>query len=503
MVNSDSAEIERKYDVTESTELPDLLSIDGVARVEKSQVFDLDAMYFDTEEFVLAAHHITLRRRTGGDDAGWHLKLPVSHDERSELHEPLGADPESVPRRLREQVAVIVRARQLAPIVQLSTRRTVHRLRGPRGELLALFCDDSVQTARLVGEPLQQNWREWELELVDGDFPLLDAAERLFAVNRVSRSDSPSKLARALGDSVPRHPEPPVVQPGTAGALLVAALREYRDELVLHDPLVRQDQSESIHDMRIATARFRAAVGTFHRLLADDEASMLRAELGWIGHILGAVRDLDVISLRLAGRVRIEAVQQVIGPISERISHQLAEETLAAKSVLLASLDSMRYFRLLDTIDAFLANPRLSESAAGRASDVLPGLIDHRIRALFAAMRAADETIDRPRHDLALHEVRKAAKRVRYGAEVLLPIRPKRAQRLAKIAKQLQDTLGEQHDSVVARHTLERLGATAFLLGENSFTYGRLHHTEQDLGEDAEARYEKLLRRIPKSLRQA
>lgn len=35
MVNSDSAEIERKYDVTESTALPDLLSIDGVARVEK------------------------------------------------------------------------------------------------------------------------------------------------------------------------------------------------------------------------------------------------------------------------------------------------------------------------------------------------------------------------------------------------------------------------------------------------------------------------------------
>lgn len=121
-----------------------------------------------------------------------------------------------------------------------------------------------------------------------------------------------------------------------------------------------------------------------------------------------------------------------------------------------------------------------------------------------SSLRAhADETIDRPRHDLALHEVRKAAKRVRYGAEVLLPIRPKRAQRLAKIAKQLQDTLGEQHDSVVARHTLERLGATVFLLGENTFTYGRLHHTEQDLGEDAEARYEKLLHRIPRSLRQA
>ena len=74
---------------------------------------------------------------------------------------------------------------------------------------------------------------------------------------------------------------------------------------------------------------------------------------------------------------------------------------------------------------------------------------------------------------------------------------------LAKIAKRVQDTPGEQHHSVVVRQTLEHLGAAAILLDETAFTYGRLHRTEQDLGEDAEARFEKLLRRIPKSLRQA
>jgi CHAD domain-containing protein len=503
MVNLDSTEIERKYDVTLSTALPDLLSIDGVARVEQSQVFALDAVYFDTEAFTLASHHITLRRRTGGDDAGWHLKLPVSQDERSELHEPLGADSESVPRRLREQVAVIVRAQHLTPIMRLTTHRTVHRLRGPSDELLALFCDDAVETAQLLGEPLQQSWREWELELVDGDIPFLDAAERLFAVHRISRSDSPSKLTRALGDSAPQHPEPAVTASGSADALLAAALREYREELVRNDPLVRAERPESIHDMRIAIARFRAALGTFHTLLPDGEASMLRRELGWIGHVLGAVRDLDVIAARLAGRLRAESVLQVIGPIAERISHQLAQETSAAKTVLLDTLDSKRYFRLLDTIDALLADPRLSKSVAGAATDLLPGFIDHRIRALFAAIRSADAKTDPPRHDLALHEVRKAAKELRYGAEVLLAIKPKRARRLVEVAKQLQDVLGEQHDTVVVRHSLERLATGAFFDGENSFTYGRMHRTEQDLGEDAEARYEKLLRRIPKTLRRA
>jgi CHAD domain-containing protein len=503
MTNSDAPEIERKYDVTASTALPDLLSIDGVERVEQSEVFKLDAVYFDTEQFALAAHHITLRRRSGGDDPGWHLKLPVSDDERSEVHEPLGTDAQSVPRRLREQVAAIVRSRQLAPVVRLTTHRTVHRLRGTGDELLALFCDDEVESERLVGEILQQNWREWELELVDGRIPVLEAAEKLFAVNRVSRSGSPSKLSRALGDIVPKHPEPAAFAPGTASSLVITALRGYRDDIVHNDPLVRHDYPESIHDMRIAIAKFRATIGTFHGLISDDNASTLRRELGWIGHTLGAARDLDVIAERLAGRLRTEPAAQIVGPIGEWMLHQLSLETAATKSVILESLDSERYFGLLDSMDAFVANPGLSKKAESTAASVLIGSVDHRIQALFTVIRVADETIDRPRHDLALHEVRKAAKELRYAAELLLPVKPNRARRLAKIAKLVQSTLGEQHDSVVARNTLERLGAAAFLLGDNTFSYGRLHRIEQDLGEDAEARYERLLRRIPKSIRQA
>ncbi|MBC7402161.1 MAG: CHAD domain-containing protein [Microbacteriaceae bacterium] len=189
--------------------------------------------------------------------------------------------------------------------------------------------------------------------------------------------------------------------------------------------------------------------------------------------------------------------------LAERISHQLAQDALVAKTVLLDSLDSQRYFRILDAIDAFLADPRLSKSAAGTATEVLPRLINHRIRALLAAIRSALETTDPPRHDHALHEVRKTAKAVRDGAELLLAVRPKRTRRLVQATTQLRDSLGGQHDRVLARHSLKRLAATAFLSGEDTFTYGRLYRAEQDFGEDAESRYEKLIRRIPKSLRQA
>ena len=37
----------------------------------------LDAVYHDTEDPRLAQIEVTLRRRSGGHDAGWHLTLPA------------------------------------------------------------------------------------------------------------------------------------------------------------------------------------------------------------------------------------------------------------------------------------------------------------------------------------------------------------------------------------------------------------------------------------------
>ena len=66
----------------------------------------MSATYFDTEDLDLNRHKITLRRRVGGDDEGWHLKLPVRKDTRQELHAPLdegdtGSVPPGSPLRLR------------------------------------------------------------------------------------------------------------------------------------------------------------------------------------------------------------------------------------------------------------------------------------------------------------------------------------------------------------------------------------------------------------------
>ncbi|NEE10242.1 CYTH domain-containing protein, partial [Streptomyces sp. SID7499] len=82
-------EIERKYEATDDTRLPDLTRAAGVDRTVHHGLTELDAVYYDTADLRLAADALTLRRRTGGADEGWHAKFPVAVGVRDEIHEPL------------------------------------------------------------------------------------------------------------------------------------------------------------------------------------------------------------------------------------------------------------------------------------------------------------------------------------------------------------------------------------------------------------------------------
>src|SRR5215469_10652908 len=91
-MTTDAEEIETKYDAPEGAQLPAMEDLPGVARAVRPEPQRLGAEYFDTHDLRLIRSGITLRRRTGGTDAGWHLKLPVGPNARREIREPLGSD---------------------------------------------------------------------------------------------------------------------------------------------------------------------------------------------------------------------------------------------------------------------------------------------------------------------------------------------------------------------------------------------------------------------------
>ncbi|HUB22520.1 MAG TPA: CYTH domain-containing protein [Streptosporangiaceae bacterium] len=196
-------ETEQKYDAAADFVLPDLSGLEGRVKAKGRQRYYLSATYFDTEELDLIKNRITLRRRVGGPDEGWHLKLPVRKDTRQEVRMPLGeGDTGTVPAPLAAQVEDITAGRPLHPIAILDTERTVVTLTGKAGEPLAEVADDLVTATRLDrpgAEPMM--WREIEVEAAEGAQAgdLLDAAGQALRKAGARRSASASKLGRLLG----------------------------------------------------------------------------------------------------------------------------------------------------------------------------------------------------------------------------------------------------------------------------------------------------------------
>ena len=200
----DQIETERKYDVDAGFVLPDLAGSGGAVSMSQPDVQQLAATYYDTDDLRLIGAHITLRRRTGGDDAGWHIKLPVGGDTRREVHFPLGPPGRTVPGEIAAEVARWSGGAPLRPVARLETRRTVRRLLGKAGEVLAEVADDQVAGSRPdPADPErwrpQDAWREVEVELKGGTPDLLDAAAAGLAAAGARPSRSASKLARVLG----------------------------------------------------------------------------------------------------------------------------------------------------------------------------------------------------------------------------------------------------------------------------------------------------------------
>jgi CHAD domain-containing protein len=498
-------EIERKFDVDELALLPRLNELPGVQAIAEPVTHDLEAVYFDTDALALSSAHITLRRRTGGDDPGWHLKLPLDAGHRREIHAPVGrhveGETDTVPESLTQLVRVYSRDAPLVPVARLCTTRVVHALIGSGGETLAVLCDDHVQAERLIHEPATAAWREWEIELVDGPEGLLDSGQSVLAASGILLSLNASKLARALGDRLPaesaakrRRPTPG----GPAGNVLLASLSEQISVIRREDPRIRQHSAGSVHAMRVATRRLRSVLATYRSLVDSTVVLHLRTELGWLATVLGGSRDEEVLQRRLADLLDRENPGLLLGPIRERLETRSETNADTAQHSLATAVDSHRYFRLLDALDALVAAPPFTAVASQDARVVVPVLVTKEWKRLRRAVRHATNTVPGSERDLALHSVRKRAKRLRYAAETALPLSRKRAARVSRFAQKLQTILGNQHDSVIARDRLLRRGAVdAYLHGENTFSYGRLHALEQQKAAEAEARFWRTWRRRP------
>lgn len=500
--SSTHVELERKFDVPEACVTPSFDGLAAITRVDRPATQTLEAVYHDTAGQDLAANRITLRRRTGGDDAGWHLKLPgnAAHLEaRTEIQAPL--QPE-VPDELRDVVLAIVRDRPLLPVARIVNSREVTALVGVDGSLVAEFCDDRVSACRLGADGAatdEQSWREWELEAAEGQqgpdaAALLDRLTNRVLDAGAVPSGHASKLAKTLGDAPPGRPRQPEDPVHRAVAAQLGRLLEC-------DRAVRDDADDAVHQMRVATRQIRSLLQASEDAfgLADD--AWVLVELRELAAVLGIARDAEVLGERY--RVALESLPPALvrGPVTERLVDGARRRYQAGLRRSLAAMRSTRYFRLLDALDELVAAAAPApEGAAGHTP--VSAKIASSYRKVRKAAKAAQQTTESAEataaeRDHAVHRIRKAAKRLRYVAEATGD------RDVEKRAKFIQTLLGDHQDSVVGRvHLMEQADA-AHAAGEDTFTYGVLFQQEADLALNREEQLDAALKALRASVRAA
>ncbi|MDO5511412.1 CYTH and CHAD domain-containing protein [Corynebacterium sp.] len=377
MSTSTFLEVEAKFAVPDTAVVPDLTRLEGVDAIASTKTHRLSAIYYDTADLRLTRSKITLRRREGGDDDGWHIKLPGVGG-RLEIHAPLGEMVNGryeVPEDIQAQVRALVRREDLHPIAQVDNERVLSTLASADGTPMAEFCDDHVSAWSLLQGGAHTSWREWEIELA-GDNPattvgnpLLQSASQVLVSAGARMSTSPSKLAMALGDSGSAAPLPPFlvdadVDPDSPAAAVIAALKLNRDKLHEFDPKVRRDEWDSVHQMRVATRELRSHMETFNGILGGEELEYIESELKLLAGMLGHARDAEVVEERFLRLLDSEDSDVLDETTREHLRHDMGEEYRRAHRRVVATLNSDRYLDLLDAIDALLADPPVAGAHA-------------------------------------------------------------------------------------------------------------------------------------------
>lgn len=535
--HSTSTEIERKYDVDRQLRLPDLLQIPGVAALEFPGTVTLVAVYFDTDAMDLAQNRIVLRRREGGGDAGWHIKLPA-REGRTEMQWPLDVDRDDsnghgpgrsdvtatteVPGRVLDPIRTIVRDRPLTPLARITTIRTTVLLLNDEGDAVAELADDDVSASDMRSGVFRK-WREWEVELFSAAPDtrkertiLLDAIEAGLLEAGAQPSTSIAKIARALGADALTELTPSAPRSWAGGAKrakphagsaasVVATMRALGARLLAADPRVRADEPQGLRTMAETVQRLQNVLSVYRRLFALDTVEALCADLGEVGSALETASRTEARVVRTQKRL-----DDLTAPLRDEVAEaRLLTETEAARTrardELRRVLISREYFGLLDQLDSFLLHPAVTpetyESAARDVTKSLKRAVKNLREctdvALAARASAADSALTEPGEPsalastdtvpAALQEVHTAARRLRHAAEAVTPGADggKKYRRLAAAATELSLALSARRDDLEFSEYVTGAATRAHAAGEATFVYGVLAARAEGEHDDA------------------
>ena len=420
----------------------------------------LDSVYFDSKDRFLRDHGLTLRVRHDGDKRVQTIKSAdsgVGLFERSEWEETIENDQPDIS-RVRDtalgQILTDEVGKELKPVFETRIERTAYHLNGNGADIIF-----AIDEGKILASDSSQPVSEIELELRQG------SPADLF------------KIARDILDIVPAHLEfkskpergyqlldktatgaetgfDPELLPGmSAGRAFTLIGRACLRHLVANVPAMLRRDETSLHQMRVALRRLRAAISLFSPVTSDTRLEAVKTELRWLAQELGPARDLDTL------------ISEVIKPLHKQhanepgfasISNMFTRKRLKSYKHAQEAVQSARFRSLiLDTTEWIEAGPwTISDDNLKRAYREMPieiyaaeQLSHRRKRIRRRGKRIADLSPEQ------LHRLRIQVKKARYAADFFCSVytgkkSAKQCKKTRSSLMQLQNCLGRLNDIV-------------------------------------------------------
>jgi inorganic triphosphatase YgiF len=437
---------------------------------------ELVADYFDTADCMLHAHGLALRVRKDGDVWTQTLKREGAEGalERGEWEVRVpGPEPDlgamrvldGVPARVARLLRAIDKGAGLQKKFSVAVTRQASRLQ-VAGSEVEMALDEGTITCGASSLPVS----EIEFELKAGDKAALYALAAELAGHVPVLPGDASKSARgyALCTGKPDAPRKAAPIPLGPKLSIEQGMRAILGSCLHHAQanmrgILETDDPEYLHQMRVGIRRFRSALKLFATWAVLPPA--MQEELDWMGGVLGAARDHDVlVHATLPALVEDANAAELLHPLLERAASACAEK----RAELRRALHSARFGQLMLTLSGWVDCGGWRQGMdAGRLASLRSPLAKFARKAVARGHAKIDRRGKRiDRHDSrALHRLRIACKQNRYATEFFRDLeRTRRSSKYIKTLASLQDVLGLRNDVAVARRIVHELGQDSAVL---------------------------------------
>jgi len=216
---------------------------------------------------------------------------------------------------------------------------------------------------------------------------------------------------------------------------------------------------ECLHQARVASRRLRAALSTFRDCWPGRTFRKWRKQIRQFTVALGPARDMDV---------QVQYIQRILAELPEdrrpcragvgRLLLRRRQRREALQPRVIRALDRLEASGVLDEIRSVteqVLGGKEDRAAFAPSAFVFAQAREHIVRRLYKLtgyQGSLADPADQRRH----HEMRVAAKRLRYTMELFKPVYQDTLDETIAAVKQVQTLLGAVHDSDVWTEDLQR-----------------------------------------------